>query len=472
MRSSRYNIAHIFPSAENSANNAFNYNGNNGNLNNNNRYNVLSVRPLLELECMPFEYWESLPVPLSKFYDIYRITRRHKARKPSHLFFSLDYPRKLRELCYEINSCTYQAAESIKFVILKPKVRQVIAADFRDRIAQTYFVQALLPLLEAYEHPESYSCRVGKGALAAAQRLYEMNFEESNGYMVDMWVCSLDFQNFFMSLDMTLWAERMKDFIRERYEGADKTLLLFLADRIYYSLPQEHCITKGGPWIHRMVPKGKKLDDCEPYQGVPIGNVSSQIMANFATTALLRFLDSLHLGSVLLYTDDFLIFTRDKQRLLASLPLIREFVQSEMHLTLHPHKVYLQHFSKGFNALGYRFRYDNMTPSKRNVHNFKRRAAMLLRMEQRDIRECYTYKEQAVGHLNAYLGLLKHSRSYRLRTEVLDSLTATRWGQLLYVRPDYLSVTVRPFKTRRAFLIRRNRRNRKETIKRLQYDND
>lgn len=461
MRSSRYDISHIFPSAENSANNSFNYNGNNGNLNNNNRNNTYSVRPLLELENLDYDYFESLPVPLSKFYDIYRITRRHKASKPSHLFFRQDYPRKLRELCYEINNCTYQASDSIKFVVLKPKVRQVIAADFRDRIAQTYFVQTLLPLLETYEHPESYSCRVGKGSLAAAQRIYDLCFEVSNGYTEDAWVLQIDFQNFFMSLDMTLWAEELKQFIRERYEGEDKTLLLFLADRIYYTCPQEHCIAKGGKWIHRLVPKGKSLDDCEPYHGVPIGNVSSQVMANFGTAKFLHFLESLDLGKFVLYTDDTTIVSRDKRKMLCALPIIRRFAEEEMHLTLHPRKVSLQSVAKGFNALGYRYKWNNMTPSKRVVHNLLRRRDMLLNMESRDIRECYTYKEQAVSHLNAYLGLLKHSRSYNLRTRVIDETLATRWGQLLFVRPGYLSVVIRPEKTRLAYAIRKNRQRRK-----------
>lgn len=465
MRSSRYDISHISPSAENSANNAYYYNGNDGSFNNNNRYNRLSVRPALELEKLDYEYWESLPVPLSRIYNIYRITKRHKASKPSHLFFRQDYPRKLRELCYEINNGTYQATESVKFVVLKPKVRQVIAADFRDRIAQTYFVQSLLPLLEGYEHPESYSCRVGKGALAAAKRIYDLCFEVSEGYAEDAWVLQIDFQNFFMSLDMTLWAEELKRFIRERYEGKDKALLLFLADRIYYACPQDHCIEKGGRWIHRLVPKGKSLDDCEPYHGVPIGNVSSQVMANFATAKFLHFLEDIGIGRFVLYTDDTTIVGRDKARMLYALPAIRRFVAEEMHLTLHPCKVSLQNITKGFNALGYRFKWNSMTPSKRIVHNVLRRKDMLLNMESRDIRECYTYKEQAVSHLNAYLGLLKHSRSFNLRKKVIDEILATRWGKLLFVRPDYLSVVVRPGKTRLAYAIRKNRRNRKSIYK-------
>ena len=472
MKSSRNNIAHIFPHAENSANNAFNYNGNNGNLNANDRNNDLSVRPLLELERCN-DYWEALPIPSSEFYRIYRIAKQHKAKKPSHLFFEIDYPHKLRELCYEVNTCTYQPVMSVCFVITKPLTRQVIAADFRDRVVQTLLVQRLLPYLETHEHPHSFSCRIGKGALAAAQTMYNMYFEVSEGYAKDMWVCTLDFKSFFMSLDMILWTERLKDFIKARYKGDDIMYTLYLADRIFYSCPTEHCIRKGGEWIHRSVPEGKRLDGNEPYIGLPIGNVSSQMMANFITTDFLHYVEGLGFHHFVLYTDDITVFTTDKERLLASIPLMRAFAKEHCRLTLHPHKMHLQHFSKGFNALGYRFKFDNMTPSKRNVHNFKRRVRMLLNMERRDIRECYTYKERAISHLNAYLGLLKHSRSFRLRSEALNSLMESKWGELLQANADCTAVSIRLEKTRKAYLVKQNKKNRRTTFKILkEYDNN
>ena len=50
MRSSRYDISHIFPSAENSANNAYCYfGGYHGSFIGSNRYGRLSVRPALAL---------------------------------------------------------------------------------------------------------------------------------------------------------------------------------------------------------------------------------------------------------------------------------------------------------------------------------------------------------------------------------------------------------------------------------------
>lgn len=167
---SRINISHLLPCAEYSANNSFNYNGNNGKLNNNNKNNTYSVRPVLELGRLQ-TYFEDCPFPLSEIYDIYRITKKHKASKPSHLLFQLYYPQYLRSLWQDINNCHYRPSSSIAFIITKPKVREVIAADFRDRVVQNLLVQEMLPSLEEYEHPHSYSCRKGKGCLAAVQRL-------------------------------------------------------------------------------------------------------------------------------------------------------------------------------------------------------------------------------------------------------------------------------------------------------------
>lgn len=91
---SRINISHLLPCAEYSANNSFNYNGNNGKLNNNNKNNTYSVRPVLELGRLQ-TYFEDCPFPLSEIYDIYRITKKHKASKSK-----MEHYRRLNKIRY------------------------------------------------------------------------------------------------------------------------------------------------------------------------------------------------------------------------------------------------------------------------------------------------------------------------------------------------------------------------------------
>ena len=50
--------------------------------------------------------------------------------------------------------------------------------------------------------------------------------------------------------------------------------------------------------------------------------------------------------------DDFVIVHPDKEYLKSLIPLIKEYLQSELSLELHPKKIYLQHYARGVDFLG------------------------------------------------------------------------------------------------------------------------
>lgn len=450
MVSSRAIISHFMPSAEYSANNYYNYNGNNGNLNNNNKNNTLRARPVLELRRLLPDF-EALPFPLSEFYDTYRTTRRHKTSKPSHLVFAQCRWLQLANLCYEVYANEYQPTRSIAFIITRPKPREVIAADFRDRVVQTLLVVELLPHLEQYEHPHSYSCRVGKGSLAAVQRFKELNDKYQGGY-----VCFLDFANHFMSIDTRIWAPRLQTFIDEHYDEGEerKALLKRIADIIYYHRPQDNCIKMSpeSDWV--LIPERKSLFHSEV--GLPIGNVTSQMLSNFITTEYLYKLEAegFEFG---FYTDDTGIFTYDKERLLALIPRLRTYLKDECGITLHPDKVYFQHLSKGFNALGFRIKGDNITPSKRIVHNFH---LLIDNIGHKIYRHCGRARQR----LNSYLGLLGKSHSYNIRKAGMSQLQQGGWSRTLRFPAGYNRVEIKSYCTQEACYLRQNRIRRKQQL--------
>lgn len=78
----------------------------------------------------------------------------------------------------------------------------------------------------------------------------------------------------------------------------------------------------------------------------------SQIFANFYMNEFDHFIK--HKSAIAYYgryVDDFVIIHSDKDRLKTLLPTISDFLQSHLHLTLHPKKIYLQHYSKGIRFL-------------------------------------------------------------------------------------------------------------------------
>ena len=155
----------------NNVNNQLIFNGTNGNLNNNNRYNSNRVRVSLD-----YGHTEASPQgcpTASDWFRYYLIARKNKKRKATHLRFRLHCFENLASIKSDIEAMEYLPMPSTAFVITRPKVREIIAADFRDRIIQTYLVQRMLPAMERYLHPHSYACRKGKGGLRAVQHLQE-----------------------------------------------------------------------------------------------------------------------------------------------------------------------------------------------------------------------------------------------------------------------------------------------------------
>lgn len=450
---------------EYSGNNAWLYNPTNGALNNNNKYNSYQLRPLLESDVYDNAALEFYEIPLEEWYEVNRQCRRRKAMKPSCLIFQYHLVVQLVELVHEVGNMEYVMRVGICFMITVPRLREVLAADFGDRLVQTWYFNELNWWLEQYHmHPDSYSCRVGKGGLRAVQQFQEYVFEVSEGYTKDCYVASLDLQSFFMSIDTELAVVLMSRFIEEVYGGPHKNLLLYLTRIIYQSLPQSHCVIKSNERMWIGFPKSKSLRGKTNGIGIPIGNVTSQMLANFLTTFYLRYLSSL--GYLFVhYTDDTAFVFRDLARFLEDIGRFEWFLQTELHLTLHPHKRYIQHYSKGICMLGYKVRYDRTLPSDRIVHNLKWKVECAIRKAEGNVSYMMVEKDHFVQVINSYMGLMKWCNTFRFRRTILKSIADSVWGKVLVIDTvNWLKVNVKPEASTLEYYKRQNKKRKRVSL--------
>ncbi len=70
----------------------------------------------------------------ANLYRAYINCRKRKSRSFYHLQFAENLEKNLLTLEKQLRDRTYRPGRSIAFIVRKPKVREIFAADFRDRV--------------------------------------------------------------------------------------------------------------------------------------------------------------------------------------------------------------------------------------------------------------------------------------------------------------------------------------------------
>lgn len=68
-------------------------------------------------------------------FDAYFDCRRHKRNSINQLRFEADLETNLVALFRELQNGDYKIGRTLAFVVAYPKIREIWAADFRDRVA-------------------------------------------------------------------------------------------------------------------------------------------------------------------------------------------------------------------------------------------------------------------------------------------------------------------------------------------------
>ena len=220
-------------------------------------------------------------VGLDELFAAYLECRRNKRRTTNALAFEVDFEQKLIELWKDVNNGTYMPGRSIAFIVTEPVQREVFAADFRDRIIHHLIIGKLNHLFEASFIQDSYSCRDGKGTQYGIGRVAGFIRECSRNYTKDCYILKMDIQSFFMSIDKNLLYKYLREFILARYHEPDQLLILELVEKVVFNDPEQNCHIKGRRSDWDGLPPSKSLFTSGKGKGLPIGNLTSQIFANF-----------------------------------------------------------------------------------------------------------------------------------------------------------------------------------------------
>lgn len=229
-------------------------------------------------------------------------------------FYHLE-PELLR-LQQELRAGTYQPGVYHSFTIHDPKERVIAVAPFRDRVVHHAIVRVLTLIYERVFIYDSYATRSGKGTHAAIRRAQQF---------------------------LRRWPYYLKADITQYFPSVDHNILLNILKR---KLKDRKLFDLLGKIIRNTPTEGK---------GLPIGNLTSQFLANVYLDPFDHELkDHWGIKGYLRYMDDFVLFSHSKRELLDLRIPIEQFLWEHLALRLKDKATFLNRSAHGLSFLGMR----------------------------------------------------------------------------------------------------------------------
>jgi hypothetical protein len=320
--------------------------------------------------------------------------RGKRSREPGASFYA-DLEQQVVDLHTELSSDSYLPGDYHYFRIHEPKERLVAAAPFRDRVVHHAIVRVIQPLFERRFIEDSFASRPGKGTHAAMRRAVQ--FARRFQYAL-----KCDVEKYFPSIDHGVLMSLVGRVIGDRR-------LLALIGKI---LDSHH------DGMRQVWPAGGALLDVEIHKcGLPIGNLTSQFLANVYLDTLDQFVKhDLRVKGYVRYLDDFLLFGDDRRRLKEHGRQVQEKL-AELHLRMHPDKYRLLPTRCGVDFVGFVVWADGRirvrTATARRFHQRFR----VMRWEVKQRRRSAASVTTSVC---AWVAHVKHAQSVGLRRAVLS----------------------------------------------------
>lgn len=359
---------------------------------------------------------------LLDLYAAFSCAKRHKAKKSYVRIFESDLDNNLRSLCEDLYSRQYKPEPSSCFIVERPKKREVFAAQFRDRIVHHLYYNYTHELYERTFIKDCYSCIPERGTHYGIDRLAQHIRKESRNYQRECYALKLDLRGYFMHIDRKRLLEistyTLQKMSLHRISKGFKTLwndlldmdfLSWLTGEIVLLDPTKNCKFAGrrSDWDGLDVNKSlfKTPNGC----GLPIGNLTSQLLSNVYLNVFDQFMKRVmkckHYGR---YVDDSYVVNESKKWLLSLIADIRKFLRDTLGVDLHMGKLQVINIHYGVEFLG-----GFVKPYVKYISN-----GSLIRMLQNIKMMDYSSAEAVYRSVNSFIGTLSHYACFNIRCEI------------------------------------------------------
>lgn len=269
----------------------------------------------------------------------------------------------------------YFPANYRSFNITDPKPRTILSLPYCDRVVHQWIIEEFIkPYFVPRFIRQTYACIPERGTHAASDCLQKYLRAARSEWGEDYYVLKMDISRFFDSIDRGT----LKDILAMRI--ADQQLLELL------------CVI---------------IDNSPGALGIPIGNYTSQYMANIYMNELDQYCKhEMRVKYYVRYMDDFIILAEDRLTASNYYNVVHNFLDDHLLLTLN-RKSRIQHVGEGVDFVGYITFADYKLLRKRSKRSLERikREKDPERQQQRlaawkghaDHADSYRYQQKHVG---------------------------------------------------------------------------
>ena len=355
---------------------------------------------------------------LHDLYVAYYDARKHKSRRSYVRHWEENLKENMDVLCDDLIHRRYKPQPSKCFIVDYPKKREIFAAGFRDRIVHHLYFNYTHAMFERTFIQDTYSCIRERGTHCGISRMTDFCRRESHNWQRPCYAMNLDIRGYFMhivrsklleialkSLDKMSAKRISKDSSRKWCDTLDMDFLRWLTEVIITLDPRKDCLIVGekGDW-DGLDPEKSLLKTADGL-GLPIGNLTSQLFSNVYLNKLDQFvkrnLKCKYYGRYVSIIDD-----------------IRSFLKRELGLDLHMGKLHIREVSQGVEFLGAYIKPWRTYTSRRTLERMERK------IKQMDFRR----PSKVLLSVNSYLGILQHTKSYKIRRRLFMKSEFLRIG--------------------------------------------
>jgi len=247
------------------------------------------------------------------------------------------------------------------FTVTDPKARLVMAAPFMDRVVHHAIHRVIEPILDRHLSDSVFACRHGRGNRTAVQAA----FHALKSIGPERFAIKLDVKKYFFSIRHKILMEQIHASLPD--PSLEPLLLHLLASHPEYAAQD---------------------------RGIPIGNLTSQLFANFYLASADRvaidllgapyfwteetlFKQTLNIFYVR-YMDDLLIISRSKQHALDAAQAVVEHCDQSLDLEI-PFQKRMPIASDPIPFLGFMISHEGYRPLMRNHRRFNKKLNRLRR---------------------------------------------------------------------------------------------